>query len=139
MSSHDEVFESLRKAVSNFLSFNKELSVKNAVYIPQGMPMTNIMAEDVDANDKTDNTEEDAQSETETDDGQDEMTYFEALKTFVFCIALPTWDTITDIQFIIQLLVPACYHNRFELSLTSYYIFSKYFSDYKGKMTLFRG
>ena len=73
------------------------------------------MAEDVDANDKT---EEDAQSETETDDGLDEMTYFEALKTFVFGIALPTWDTITDIRFIIQLLIPACYDidNRYRIN-----------------------
>ena len=94
------------------------------------------MAEDVDANDKT---EEDAHSETETDDGLDEMTYFEALKTFVFGIALPTWDIITDIRFIIQLLVPACYHNRYPLAFQTSGIFSKYFSDYEGKMTLFRG
>ena len=90
---------------------------------PRHCQKSNIMAEDVDANDKT---EEDAQSETETDDGLDEMTYFEALKTFVFGIALPTWDIITDIRFIIQLLIPACYHNRYQLGFLGFDIFSKY-------------
>ena len=82
------------------------------------------MAKDVDAND----------ADSETDDG---MSYFEALKMFMLGIALPTWDILTDIRFIIQLLIPACYSIRGPLIFRTFDIFKKYFNDYNQRKKTF--
>ena len=38
------------------------------------------------------------------------MTFFEALFTFLFGVALPSWDVYSDLYFALTLIIPRCHH-----------------------------
>ena len=60
------------------------------------------------------------------------MSFVDALFTFLFGVALPSWDVYSDVIFAYTLIIPRC--NDYE----AYHYYEKY-HNWRGKFIIFQG